>query len=196
MATRDSPGTTSFNSCSRFASSSAAREENPVTFPPGCARFVTIPLPRGVADGTHDDGYRRGGLLRGEHGVGPPSKNDVYVEADEIVRQLGKPLVVSLGVAVLEANILTLDIPEILESLSKRVDGRPGLDRQDTDRDYFPSRPLRTCGERPSSRTADQSDELAAVAVGTPVTGRPRADPYRRLSRIRLVWGFLCQACI
>jgi hypothetical protein len=117
----------------------------------------------GVADGTHDDGYRRGGLLRREHGVGPPSNKDVYVEADEVVRQLGKSLVVSLGVAVLEANVLTLDIPEIIESVSKRVDGRPGLDRQDTDRDYFPSRPLSTCGERPSSRTADQSDELAAL---------------------------------
>src|SRR5258707_14533668 len=116
----------------------------------------------GVADGTHDDGYRRGGLLRREYGVGPPSKNDVYVKADEIVRHLGKPLVVSLGVAVLEANILTLDIPEIVESLSKRVDGRPGLDRQDTDRDYFPLL-LSTCGERPSSRTAGQSDELATL---------------------------------
>src|SRR5262247_2159741 len=87
------------------------------------------------------------------------------VEADEVVRQLGKPLVVSLGVAVLEANVLTLDIPEIIESLSKCVDGRPGLDCQDTDRDYFPSRPLRTFGERPSSRTADQSDELATLCM-------------------------------
>src|SRR5262249_19884099 len=90
------------------------------------------------------------------------SKNDVYVEADEIVRQLGKPLVVSLGVAVLEPNILTLDIPEIMESPSKRVDGRPRLDRKDTDRDYFLSL-LGTCGERPSSRTANQSDELATL---------------------------------
>ena len=92
----------------------------------------------GVPDRTHDDRYRRGGLLRSKRGVGPPSKNDVYVEADEIVRQLWKPLVVSPGVAVLEANILTLDIPKIMESPSKRVDGRPGLDRKDTDRDYFP----------------------------------------------------------
>src|SRR5262249_60888345 len=99
-------------------------------------------------------------LLRGEHGVGTPCENDVYVEADELIRQLGKPLVVSLGVAVLEANVLTLDIPEIIESLPERVDGRPGLDRQDTNRNYFPSRPLRPCGERPSNRTADQSDEL------------------------------------
>src|SRR5215470_16702316 len=117
----------------------------------------------GVADYAHDDGDRRGGLLRREHGVGPPGKNDVNVEADEVVRQLGKPLVVSLGVAVLEANVLTLDIPEIIESLSKRVDGRPGLDRQDTDRNYFSSRLLRTCSEWPSSRTADQPDELTPL---------------------------------
>src|SRR5205823_7585816 len=108
-----------------------------------------------VANGSHNDGYRCGGLLRGEHGVGPPSKYNVYVEADEVVGQLGKSLVLSLGVAVLEANVLTLDIPEIIESLSKGVDGRPGLDRQDTNRDYFPFRLLRTCRERPSSRTAD-----------------------------------------
>jgi hypothetical protein len=117
----------------------------------------------GVANGTHDDGYRRGGLLRGEHGVGTPSKNDVYVEADELICQLWKSLVVSLGVAVLEPHILTLDIPEIIESPSKCLDRRPGLARQNTDRDNFPSRPLRTCGEWPSTRTADQSDELAPL---------------------------------
>jgi hypothetical protein len=74
---------------------------------------------------------------------------------------------VSLGVAVLEANVLTLDIPEIIEGLSKRVEGRPGLDRQDTDRDYFPCRTLRTCGERPSSRADNQSNELAAFIKKT-----------------------------
>src|SRR4029077_7765660 len=118
----------------------------------------------GVADYTHDDGDRRGGRLRGEHGIGAPRKNDVNVEAEQIVRQFGKPLVVSLGVAVLEASVLTLDIPEIIESLSKGVDGRPGLDRKDTDRDYFPL-PLSTCGERPSNRTADQSDKLTTPHV-------------------------------
>src|SRR5205823_1584313 len=42
----------------------------------------------GVADSAHHDGYSWGGLLRGERGVGPPSKYDVYVEADEVIRQL------------------------------------------------------------------------------------------------------------
>ncbi len=36
----------------------------------------------------------------------------------------------SPDVAVLEAKVLALDIPEIIETLSKRVDGWPGLDRQ------------------------------------------------------------------
>src|SRR5262245_39983676 len=52
-----------------------------------------------------------------------------------------------------------------MEGPSKCLDRRPGLARQDTDRDNFPSRPLRTCGERPSTRTADQSDELAPLHV-------------------------------
>src|SRR6478752_3127991 len=35
------------------------------------------------------------------------------------------------------------------------------------------------------------------VAVGTRVSSRaPRTEPYERLSRIRLVWGFHCQGCI
>src|SRR5262249_23726974 len=143
----------------------------------------------GVANGAHDDGYRRGGLLRGEHGVGTPRENDVYVEADELIRQLGKSLVAPLSVAVLEANVLTLDIPEIMESSSECVDGRPGLDRQDTDRDYFPSCPLRTGGERPSNRTADQSDELATLhsitcsAPASSILGitRPRSFAVLRL---------------
>src|SRR6516164_9848279 len=35
------------------------------------------------------------------------------------------------------------------------------------------------------------------VAVGTRVSSRaPRTEPYGRLSRIRLVWGFPCHGCI
>src|SRR5260370_30237257 len=160
MAPRDSSGTSSFNSCNRFASSSAARKEHPVMFPPGRARFVTIPLPTGSPMTPMTMGVVVVACFAASTASVPQVRIDVHVEADEVVRKLGKLFVVSLGVAVLEANVLTLDIPEIIEGLSKRIDGRPGLNRQDTDRDYFPSRLLRTCAERPSSRTADQSDEL------------------------------------
>src|SRR5262249_16100111 len=109
----------------------------------------------GVADYTHDNGDRCGGLLRREHGVGTPRENEVYVEADEFVRQLRKPLGAALSVAVLEAHVLTLDIPESVESVSKCVDARPGSEPHDTDRDYFPSCRLPARSERPSSSAAD-----------------------------------------
>src|SRR6266566_5562622 len=39
--------------------------------------------------------------------------------------------------------------------------------------------------------------DRGAVAVGTRVSSHaPRPEPYVRLSRIRLVWEFLCQGCI
>ena len=118
---------------------------------------------KGVADGAHDDGNRRGGLLGGEHRLGAPSENDVHFEADEIIRQIGESLVASFGVAVLEANVLALDVAEIVECLSKGIDGRPGFERQDTDGDYFP-RLLRTRRERPRDRrAADKRDEGAPL---------------------------------
>src|SRR5439155_19048778 len=37
----------------------------------------------------------------------------------------------------------------------------------------------------------------SCVTVGTCVSSHaPRIEPYVRFSRIRLVWGFLCQGCI
>ena len=42
-------GIASLSSCSRLALSSAIMIESPVTFPPGCARFVTRPDPTGSA---------------------------------------------------------------------------------------------------------------------------------------------------
>jgi hypothetical protein len=101
----------------------------------------------------------------------PQGKNDIYVEA----------------------NVLALDIPKIVESRSKRVDRRPRLDRQDTDRDYFPSRLLRTSGERPSGRTADQSDELAALhsitcsATASSILGITRPRALRLITSSNLV---------
>jgi hypothetical protein len=144
-----------------------------------------MPLLRGVANGSHNDGYRCGGLLRGEHGVGPPSNYDVYVEADEVIRQLGKSLVVTLGVAVLEAKVLALDIPEIIESPSKRVDGRPGLDRQNTDRGYFSFRLLRARHERPRGcRATEQREELATPDASCHLIPPPEGGRSHYLDKI------------
>src|SRR5262245_46200770 len=114
----------------------------------------------GVADGSHHNGNRCCGLLCGEHRLGAPSENDVYFEANQIVRQLRKSLIAPSCIAVLETHVFSLDIAEITESLSKGIDGRQRFERQDTDGDYFP-RLLRACRERPRRRPAEQRDELA-----------------------------------
>src|SRR5262245_1704177 len=115
----------------------------------------------GVTDSAHDNGNRCCGLLRGEHGLGAPSENDVYFETNQIVRQLRKSLIAPSCIAVLETHVFSLDIAEITESLSKGIDGRQRFERQDTDGDYFP-RLLRPRRERPRGRrAAEQRDELA-----------------------------------
>ena len=60
-----------------------------------------------VADGTHDNGDRCGSLLRGKRGIGTPGEDDIYFEADQIVRQLGesfKILLDTCGLSGLQAE--------------------------------------------------------------------------------------------
>src|SRR5215831_18533859 len=117
----------------------------------------------GVADGSHHNGNRCCGLLRGEHRLGAPSENDVYFEANQIVRQLRKSLIAPSCIAVLETHVFSVDIAEITESLSKGINGRQRFERQDTDGDYFP-RLLRACRERPGGRcAAEKRYECAAI---------------------------------
>src|SRR4029453_3709499 len=56
-------------------------------------------------------------------------------------------------------------------------------------------------GDLPRSELCQEAtcapQQTTPVAVGTRVSSHaPRTEPYGRLSRIRLVWGFLCQGCI
>jgi hypothetical protein len=58
---------------------------------------------------------------------------------------------------------------------------------------------LDTFGARSADPTGFFSMPITrgGVAVGTCVSSHaPRPDPYVRLSRIRLVWGFRCQGCV
>src|SRR5262252_2523835 len=119
----------------------------------------------GVADGSHHNGNRCCGLLRGDHRLGAPSENDVYFEANQIVRQLRKSFIAPSFISVLETHVFSLDIAEITESLSKGIDGRQRFERQDTDGDYFPCL-LRARRERPCCRrAAEKRDEVAAPHV-------------------------------
>ena len=61
-ATRESLGTISLRSSSRFPLNSGRRVANPVMFPPGRARLATKPLPTGSLSSDHDNGNCSGCL--------------------------------------------------------------------------------------------------------------------------------------
>ena len=63
-ATRESFGTISFRSSSRFPTNSGRRVANPVTLPPGRARAGDEPASNSIATVNHDNGDRGGGVLR------------------------------------------------------------------------------------------------------------------------------------
>src|SRR5262244_2724861 len=73
------------------------------------------------------------GPLRLERRLGAPGENDVDLEGHEVLGQLTEPLVAPFRVPILIADILVLDIAELLESLSKRINRWECVDGQDPD---------------------------------------------------------------
>jgi hypothetical protein len=78
------------------------------------------PLANGIGGDRKDDWDRAGKLLRLE----PRSidDQDIDPETEELCRQLREPLRVSRGMALLENEVLTFDIPQLTQSVSKRAD--------------------------------------------------------------------------
>ena len=70
--TRESLGTISFRSSSRFPLISGARVENPVMFPPGRARLATNPFPTGSVSCPMTMGIVAVASLAGRVAAGPP----------------------------------------------------------------------------------------------------------------------------
>src|SRR5262249_10777889 len=91
-------------------------------------------LPHWITDSAHDDRDGLRGPLRLERRLGAPRENDVDLEGHEVLGQLTEPLVPAFGVPVLVADILVLDIAELLQPLPERIDRWECLDGQDPDR--------------------------------------------------------------
>src|SRR5262249_26773956 len=97
---------------------------------------------------------RRRSRSRGNHG---------HLTMNQISRQCGQPFVLIPGEAIFDSDVLTLDKACVFQTLTERgeelwgVAGRPGGE----DPDHWHHRLLRARRERPSSRAAEQRDELA-----------------------------------
>ena len=105
-----------------FPMNAALGPETPVIFPPGRARLLTNPAPIGSVRVTHDDGNRRRRLLGGS-GCGSPCRDeDLDREAHQLGRQRGEPLVLPLGIAELQDEILPLHIAEVAQRLPEDLE--------------------------------------------------------------------------
>ena len=115
-ATRESLGTISLSSSSRFPASSGTIWDNPVTLPPGRARLSTSPARNRVTRSHHNDRDSPGSFF-GSQSIGSSgSDDDVNLETDEIGREVREAIVSTLRIAVLDADVLSLDPSEVAET--------------------------------------------------------------------------------
>jgi hypothetical protein len=68
----------------------------------------------------HDDGYGRGGLLQRRDARATPCDDHVRLELNQLCGQAWHPLILELGVALLDHEIPSLDISEFAEPVPHR----------------------------------------------------------------------------
>ena len=122
-ATRESLGTISLRSSSRFPLSSGASVDNPVMLPPGRARLATSPLPTGSPALRHNDGNRAGCVL-GSTGC----CRTTAVTMMSTLRRTSSAASVrerdrfSLRISVLNDNVFPLHVPKLAQTLPECLD--------------------------------------------------------------------------
>src|SRR5262245_48771796 len=157
-ATRETVGIASLRSCSRLAPTSGPMMLLPVIFPPGRARLGTRPARTGSADRDHDDRNRGGGLLGREACGRAVGRNDVHRATNERRCGPGESLRHSIGIRIVEGDVLAFEVTEIAQSVTEGVPVERVVDNADA-RDL--PRLLRARRERPRSRAAAKQKEFA-----------------------------------
>src|SRR5262249_28772389 len=128
-----------------------------------------------IANGSHDDGDRLGGVLGCRHSLRPLRYDEVHLEPDQLGRQVGQPVDPTLRISIVDDNILALNPPELARPLPEPVEkGRPSGRGRPPKKTYprHLSRLLRVGGERDGEEThgedsdeCDTPDHHAATAV-------------------------------
>ena len=70
----------------------------------------------GVANGRHDNGYRRGRALGHKRPRYRMGHDDVNLEANQLGRQIGEPIALPLRPSVLNDNVLALHVAEVTQA--------------------------------------------------------------------------------
>src|SRR5262249_51976742 len=125
------------------------------------------PIPNGINVSRHDNGDRARLLLGGPCRDWTPCDNDVNPEPDQLGRILPEPLDVSRTPPVLYADVLSLDITHLAETLheSRAVSGTgAGYEGEIRDPGDGPW-PLRCGGKRHREQTQAKCDDSPDGAV-------------------------------
>jgi hypothetical protein len=139
-------------------------------------------LPR-IASMGHPARERGGGLLSGPARGCARCEDDVDLERDEVDRELMAPSLVPLGPSLLAAQLLTLHIAQLRQTLGEGGKERSGRIPQRPDADGLP-RGRRAGADRrdETAQGAGDGDEKSAEAAcpGSPLRSRPCGEPATR----------------
>jgi hypothetical protein len=78
-----------------------------------------------IAHMRHDDGDRAGGMLRRTTRLRPRRDDDIDLAVDELGRELAEPLVLALDPAVLNSDVLSLNIAVLVQGAAEGCKERP-----------------------------------------------------------------------
>src|SRR6516162_11282159 len=153
------PGTASRNTSSRLPGVSVCWFDSPVTFPPGRARLAIRPMRTGSTASTKTIGITEVVCLTATGRIST-GNNHVDFEADELSRDLCKPLAVCLCPAILGRNGAPLDPPKFAQPLHESC--RPWFPGRGCSRSQVPDSPtglLRARYQRPRGRRAAECSQ-------------------------------------
>src|SRR6516162_1026895 len=116
----EAKGTTSLRICRRLAMNSASKRLTPVMLPPGCARFVTNPIP------TASTASKTIGIVavaaRTARATGPVEATmTLGIAPDDLAREIGMARRTAFARISLDCQVLSLDIAQPAQLLKERL---------------------------------------------------------------------------
>jgi hypothetical protein len=121
-----------------------------------------------IAARGHHDGNRCGGILGRHHGGRPARHDQIDVETSQLGRELRKALGAAIGRAIVDDEVLALDVAEVPQTLAQRIE-IGGVRRRRNhlqDADAVNLAGLLCAGrEPPRRRAAEERDEIAAFCM-------------------------------
>lgn len=98
----------------------------PVMLPPGRARLATSPVSTGsAAIPPHDDWDRAGRVLGSKVSRRAGGHDEIHLQGDQLGGQHGQLIVPILREAVLDEDVLALDVTALAQSLEQAIDHEP-----------------------------------------------------------------------